>query len=117
MNIEDKLRSIEREQGELLKKEYVEPILHGPATLITAWSSSPATVVLLQPRRCLVQLDEIRFHAGNLPTFHRDPLGIIHGFIRRLNSRKWNYAGEERFNLLSGYRIYSRPELPGVADT
>ena len=113
----DTLESVERANRLLLKRENKEPEKGQAATLITAWTRQPATIVMVQPRRMLVQEDLVSLSSEGRIVFHRNLRGVIHGFRRRIGTQKWSYAsdwlirGQRTLGVIVGERLYEEPEI------
>ena len=110
------LESRERQNRKLLKTEYVEPKVGMGATLIGFWDQIPCTVILVEARRMLVQEDEVVSTADGYE-FRRNTRGVIRGFKRVLNSKRWRYAADKNvrdgqtLNIVAGERRCVRLEM------
>lgn len=107
----DDLESAARANKKLLKREYVEPVVRGPATLVTMFELIPATVVLVEARRCFIQADEV-LEDG---TFSRNMTGRLYLFNRRKNAKVWKYgntdAERSTMSFIAGVKLHRRVEL------
>lgn len=115
------LESTERKNLAALKRKQPEPVKGEGVTLVTAWARWPATVVSVEPRRLIVQEDEIVLDPAN-HEFRRNMRGTLHFFKRRINSAKWNHAGEKRVDdkpvlgIIIGERQYEEPDFYALAN-
>ena len=112
--INSTLESIERENKKLLKSDYIEPKAGMGATLIGFWDQIPCTVVLVQERRMLVQEDTVQPDGS----YARNPQGVLRGFVRQKNAKKWHYAADKQsgekgrtLGILIGQRKYHQPDI------
>lgn len=120
--LQQTLESAERANRKRLREEQPEPKKGDGVTLMTAWNRWPATVILVEPRRMLVQEDALEWdEPSKEQVFRRHMRGRIHGFRRRLNSKKWTYAsdwmikGQSLLGVYVGKREYDEPDIYGMA--
>lgn len=115
------LESVERENRLALKREMPDARKGLGCTLITAWTRRPATIILVEPRRMLVQEDLVIPNEQTIFRTERLVTGTIHGFRRVLNSKKWTYAsdwrirGQRTLGVIIGQRMFEEPEISDAA--
>lgn len=110
-----------------------DPKKGDPATIVGLFHKHPGTVILIQERRMLVQEDLLLGSIHHVPDYlvcekpgaakgeqkfchvMRDTHGVIRGFTRRKNSKKWHSSDPgKNLGVIVGKRQYEQKD-PGAA--